>query len=120
MQGNTIGGPGPFGIGAEGEHFAAGILDRLPALLTVGCPAVASYLRLQPSHWAGVFRCWGLENREAALRYITGSEGERDRAANIEIKTFDAAANPYRRRGIPDARRPAGSIRNPRCHRQTR
>ncbi|MGW0359305.1 glutamine synthetase family protein [Nocardia nova] len=89
------GGPGPFGIGAEGEHFAAGILDRLPALLTVGCPAVASYLRLQPSHWAGVFRCWGLENREAALRYITGSEGERDRAANIEIKTFDAAANPY-------------------------
>lgn len=89
------GGPGPFGIGAEGENFAAGILEHLPALLAVGCPAVASYLRLQPSHWAGVFRCWGLENREAAVRYITGSEGEREHAANIEVKTFDAAANPY-------------------------
>lgn len=89
------GGPGPFGIGREGENFAAGILDHLPALLALGCPAEASYLRLRPSHWAGVFRCWGLENREAALRYVTGSEGERARAANLEIKTFDAAANPY-------------------------
>jgi glutamine synthetase len=31
---------------AAGEAFAAGILRRLPALLAVGAPAVASYLRL--------------------------------------------------------------------------
>ncbi|GII05094.1 glutamine synthetase family protein [Planobispora takensis] len=89
------GGPGPYGLTGDGEGFAAGILERLPALLAVGAPAVASYLRLVPSHWAGAFACWGRENREAALRLVTGSEGERDRAANIEVKCVDLAANPY-------------------------
>lgn len=89
------GGDGPFGLTAEGEHFTAGILRRLPALLAIGCPSVASYLRLVPSHWAGAFACWGPENREAALRYITGATGEQHSAANLEVKSFDAAANPY-------------------------
>lgn len=89
------GGDGPCGMTAAGESFAAGILDRLPALLAVGAPAVASYLRLVPSHWAGAFACWGLENREAALRFVTGAEGERPTAANLEVKCLDGAANPY-------------------------
>nr|WP_241755793.1 glutamine synthetase family protein [Actinomadura sp. RB99] len=89
------GGPGPCGMTDAGQAFAAGILDRLPALLAIGAPAAASYLRLVPSHWAGAFACWGLENREAALRFVTGAEGERDHAANLEIKCFDGAANPY-------------------------
>ncbi|WP_214410033.1 glutamine synthetase family protein [Sphaerisporangium fuscum] len=89
------GGDGPYGLTAFGEAFAAGILARLPALLAVGAPSVASYLRLIPSHWAGAFACWGLENREAAMRFVTGSAGERSVAANLEIKCFDAAANPY-------------------------
>jgi glutamine synthetase len=89
------GGPGRYGLAPAGESFAAGILDRLPALLAIGAPAVASYLRLVPSHWAGVFACWGRENREAALRFVTGAAGNRDDAANFEVKCFDAAANPY-------------------------
>ncbi|MFD0683396.1 glutamine synthetase family protein [Actinomadura fibrosa] len=89
------GGDGAAGMTAAGEAFAAGILERLPALLAVGAPAVASYLRLVPSHWAGAFACWGPENREAALRFITGAEGERAGAANLEVKCFDGAANPY-------------------------
>lgn len=84
-----------YGATAEGEAFAAGILDHLPALLVLGAPSVASYLRLVPSHWAGAYRCWGLENREAALRLVTGAAGERHRAANVEVKCFDQAANPY-------------------------
>jgi len=36
-----------------------------------------------------------LENRETALRLITGPLGNRDRAANLEVKCVDAAANPY-------------------------
>jgi glutamine synthetase len=83
------GGDGPFGMTAEGEAFAAGILARLPALLAVGAPSVASYLRLVPSHWAGAFACWGWENREAALRFITAG------SANLEVKCFDGSANPY-------------------------
>ncbi|WP_207945030.1 glutamine synthetase family protein [Actinomadura rubrisoli] len=89
------GGGGPCGMTAAGASFAAGILHRLPALLAVGAPAVASYLRLVPSHWAGAFACWGPENREAALRFITGAQGERASAANLEVKCFDGAANPY-------------------------
>ncbi len=67
----------------------------LPALLAIGAPSVASYLRLIPSHWAGVYACWGLENREAALRMVTGSDGSSAWAANLEIKCFDLTANPY-------------------------
>jgi glutamine synthetase len=89
------GGEGPYGLTAEGEAFAAGILDRLPALLALGSPSVASYLRLVPSHWAGAYACWGLENREAALRMITGSAGSTDWAANFEVKCLDLTANPY-------------------------
>ncbi|RKS69139.1 glutamine synthetase [Actinomadura pelletieri DSM 43383] len=89
------GGDGPCGMTAAGEAFAAGILRRLPALLAIGAPSVASYLRLVPSHWSGAFACWGRENREAALRFVTGAEGERTDAANLEVKCLDAAANPY-------------------------
>jgi glutamine synthetase len=89
------GGPGPHGLSAEGEAIAAGILDLLPALLGVGAPSVASYLRLVPSHWAGAFACWGHETREAALRLITGNAGTEASAANLEVKCFDLSANPY-------------------------
>jgi glutamine synthetase len=81
-------------MAAEAESFTAAVLARLPALLAIGAPAPASYLRLIPSHWAGAFQAWGLENRETALRLVTGSPGN-PRAANLEIKAFDLSANPY-------------------------
>jgi len=89
------GGPGRHGLTSDGEAFASGILAALPELIAVGAPSVASYLRLVPSHWAGAYQCWGRENREAALRLVTGSSGEQDIRANLEIKCFDLAANPY-------------------------
>jgi glutamine synthetase len=81
------------GLSAEGERFLAGILDQLPALVGVTAPSVASYLRMVPSHWAGVYRCWGVENREAAMRFIPGSAGPE--SANVEVKCIDPSANPY-------------------------
>jgi glutamine synthetase len=89
------GGDGPFGLTAVAESFAAGILDRLPALLAIGAPSVASYLRLVPQRWAGAYAVWGLENREAALRLVAGAPGSRAWAANLEVKCFDQTANPY-------------------------
>jgi glutamine synthetase len=89
------GGPGTFGLTPDGEAFTAGVLAHLPGLLAVGAPTVASYLRLVPSHWAGAFAVWGLENREAAVRFVTGPTGSRRSAANVEVNSFDAAANPY-------------------------
>jgi glutamine synthetase len=80
---------------ADGEAFAAGILEALPALAAVLTPSPSSYLRLQPSHWAGVYACWGQETRESAIRLVSGMTGNRDRAANLEVKCADLAANPY-------------------------
>ena len=94
-QNLLAGGPGRHGMTADGEAFAGGVLSALPALVGVGSPSVASYLRLVPSHWAGAYQCWGKENREAALRLVTGSAGEQDIRANLEVKCFDLAANPY-------------------------
>ncbi len=88
------GGDGPYGMTAECEAFLAGVLRELPALLALGAPTPASYLRLEPSRWAGVFQCWGLEAREAALRFITGAPDDAG-GANAEVKCFDGAANPY-------------------------
>ncbi len=89
------GGAQPFGLDDEAAAFTAGILTRLPALLAVGAPSPASYLRLIPQHWAGAFQAWGLENRETALRVVQGATGSEGRAANLEVKAFDLAANPY-------------------------
>jgi glutamine synthetase len=72
---------------SDGGYAAAGILAHLPALLAIGAPTPASYLRLVPSRWAGAFACWGVETRETALRYVPGS--------NLEVKCVDLAANPY-------------------------
>ncbi|MFG2719974.1 glutamine synthetase [Streptomyces sp. NPDC048416] len=88
------GGAGSSAMTATSEGFLAGILDALPALLAIGAPSPASYLRLAPSRWAGAFQCWGAENREAALRFVPGPPGAED-AANAEVKSFDPAANPY-------------------------
>jgi glutamine synthetase len=89
------GGPGPYGLTPAAENLLAELLDRLPALAAIGAPSVASYLRLVPQHWAAPYQCWGRENREAALRLVTGSVGERDVAANAELKCVDGSANPY-------------------------
>jgi glutamine synthetase len=89
------GGRGPEGMTREAEAFTAGILESMPALTAVTCPSVASYQRLQPHRWSGPWACWGRENREAALRFVTGMVGSRAQAANLEVKAMDAAANPY-------------------------
>jgi glutamine synthetase len=89
------GGEGRHGLTGRGESILAGLLDALPALCALGAPSAASYLRLVPQRWAGPWQCWGLENREAALRLVAGTAGTEASAANAELKCFDASANPY-------------------------
>ena len=97
-----------FGLTADGEAFAAGVLEHLPALMAVGAPGVTSYLRHVPSHWAGTYACWGLENREAAMRMVTGSPG--------------ATAIGRQRRGqvLRPPRQPLPRVRRPRRRRPRR
>ena len=84
------GGPGPYGLSDEAQAFVAGVLDGLPALLAVGAPSAASYLRLIPQRWAAPYQCWGRENREAGVRLAAAGAH-----ANAEVKCLDGAANPY-------------------------
>jgi glutamine synthetase len=89
------GGDGPAGMTDAGAAALAGVLEALPGLLAVLAPSPAAYLRLQPHHWAGAYACWGVENREAAVRFIPGTVTSRERSANFEVKVGDGGANPY-------------------------
>lgn len=89
------GGNGAGGMTAEGASAMAGIIDHLPALMAILAPIVPSYLRVQPGHWAGAYTCFGVENREASLRFIPGTISSRSHSANVEVKVTDGAANPY-------------------------
>ncbi len=80
-------------ISTEAGAFVAGILDHLPALCAITIPSKTSYRRIQPQFWAGAFRVWGHQNREAAVRVCQNKQG--DRACRFEFKTADATANPY-------------------------
>jgi glutamine synthetase len=87
-------GGGRYGLTPPGESILAALLDSLPALLAIGAPTPGSYLRLQPSRWAGAYQIWGIENREAALRLIEAPPSDPGKA-NAELKCFDLSANPY-------------------------
>lgn len=75
------------------NQFAAGILHNLPALMALTTPSPNSYRRLQPQNWSGAFRCWGYNNREAAIRVPTNPT--LPSPTHVELKTVDASANPY-------------------------
>jgi glutamine synthetase len=79
----------------DGGSIIAGIVRHLPEILAVLAPSVLSYYRLRPQHWAGAYACWGVENREAAVRFIPGTATDRASLANIEIKAADGGTNPY-------------------------
>jgi glutamine synthetase len=83
------------GLSAVGRHFAAGVLEHLPALVALTCASVNSYRRLVPRSWASAYRVWGHDNREAALRVASPYWGREAATVNLELKPSDASANPY-------------------------
>lgn len=83
----------PGTLSPTAQAFVAGTLSHLPALMAVTTPSVNSYRRLQPHFWSGAFRCWGMDNREAAIRIP--SNPAPPSPTHIELKTVDASANPY-------------------------
>ncbi len=78
-----------------GLQFIAGILTHLKALTAITCPSVNSYRRLKPRSWSSAYTCWGIDNREAALRVPSLFSGQESQTCNIELKACDATANPY-------------------------
>lgn len=88
------GGSGPHGLTPEGASAVAGIVTGLAETLAVFAGSVLSSLRLQPGHWSGAYACWGLENREAAVRLCAATPGN-PHGANVELKCIDPSGNPY-------------------------
>ncbi len=103
------GGPDAAGMTPDGAHALAGIVDALLELQGVLCGSVVSGLRMLPGQWAGAHVCWGVENREAAVRLVRADSAHdvsvggaqrdtsntRGRGANIEVKITDPSANVY-------------------------
>mgnify|MGYP002134075725 FL=1 len=88
------GGSGPHGMTADGQAALAGVLAGLAEAQAFLSGSIVSGLRLQPGHWAGAYACWGVENREAAVRFLVGGPAN-PHGANVEVKIIDPSANPY-------------------------
>ena len=82
------------GLSEVALQFIAGILHHLPALMALTTPSTNSYRRIRPHFWSGAFRCWGLDNREAAVR-VPSAPAFTENPSHFELKTVDASANPY-------------------------
>lgn len=82
--------PGPTGAG-----WLGGLLRDLRALAAITAPSVPSLARLRPGYFSSAYHFWGVENREAPLRYVLGSDLLGADHANVELKVSDASANPY-------------------------
>jgi glutamine synthetase len=86
---------GRNGLSEVAYNFIGGLLAHLPALLALTCGSVNSYRRLAPGSWSSAYTCYGMDNREAAVRIASRMWGLEEASANIELKPSDSTANPY-------------------------
>jgi glutamine synthetase len=87
-------GTGAGGMTPAGEAAVAGVLRGLPEAQGILCGSIVSGLRMRPGNWAGAYACWGIENREAAVRFVKSGSGN-PHGGNVEVKVIDPSANPY-------------------------
>ena len=85
----------PYRLTQLGYHFVAGVLAHVPGLLALTAPSYNSYRRLQPHFWSSAYTSWGPDNREAAVRVVSGMWGHEADSANLEFKASDPSNNPY-------------------------
>jgi glutamine synthetase len=85
----------PYRLSQLGYHFVAGVLAHLPGLLALTAPSYNSYRRLQPHFWSSAYTAWGPDNREAAVRVVSGLWGYEAETVNLELKASDPSHNPY-------------------------
>ncbi|MEW5785586.1 MAG: glutamine synthetase family protein [Bacillota bacterium] len=77
------------------RYFIGGVLKHINALLAFTAPIVTSYKRLIPHNWASAYSCYGLDNREAAIRVVSGMKGKEEKTTHFEFKPADGTCNPY-------------------------
>ncbi len=78
-------------MSARMRAYLGGALRTMPELFALYAPNINSYKRYVSGSWAPTSATWGIDNRTAALRAITGSAG----AIRIETRVPGADVNPY-------------------------
>ena len=95
-SGNAFADPADrYGLSQIGYYFTGGVLAHLPALVALSCGSVNSYRRLAPQMWASAYTCYGMDNREAAVRICSPLRGDPASSVNLELKPSDSSGNPY-------------------------
>jgi glutamine synthetase len=84
-----------YRLSPVGYHWIGGLLAHLPALVALTCGSVNSYRRLAPQMWSSAFTCYGMDNREAAVRICSPMRDDPAASVNLELKPSDSSANPY-------------------------
>lgn len=84
-----------YGLSATAYRFIGGLIAHLPALTALTCGSVNSFRRLAPSMWSSAYACYGMDNREAAVRICSPTGQDTEASANLEFKPSDSSANPY-------------------------
>jgi glutamine synthetase len=79
------------GLSALARHYLAGQLVTLADFSVLFNPSVNSFRRLQPGTWTPATASWGVDNRTAAIRAITGSLT----GVRLEHRRPGADVNPY-------------------------
>jgi glutamine synthetase len=84
-----------YGLSQLGYYFIGGVLAHLPGLVALSCGSVNSYRRLAPQMWSSAYTCYGMDNREAAVRICSPLRGDFESSVNLELKPSDSSGNPY-------------------------
>jgi glutamine synthetase len=83
-----------YQLSKTGRHFIAGILHHAPEITAVTNQWVNSYKRLIGGGEAPSYICWGHNNRSAMVR-VPMYKPNKGQSTRIELRTIDAACNPY-------------------------
>ena len=86
---------GKYQMGESAQHFMSGVLHNLSAVVAFTLPSKNSYRRLLPGCWAGAYRIWGQENRDAPIRLCSPPGCAPNTYTNFEVKSVDGTCNPY-------------------------
>lgn len=79
------------GLSPLARHYLAGQLATMTDFGALFNPSVNAFRRLQPGTWTPATASWGVDNRTAAIRAITGHP----KAVRLEHRRAGADVNPY-------------------------
>lgn len=84
----------PYQLSRTGRQFVAGLLHHAPEFTAITNQFVNSYKRIWGGSEAPAHICWGHNNRSAMIR-IPMYKPDKGQSTRIEVRTLDAACNPY-------------------------